>query len=141
MAERSLFVDLKYLPPHTRMAGGRHYVDVPTKRHGPESCSAYPCGRVCQASTVLSPPVCGGDSGIDPPWCMFAPYGPLDFDRPTSVTDIETLLRTLGVGWAGRPDLVVVSGRRTTVPIPAAYGANVCLVPRLCSGAQQVAHP
>lgn len=51
---RRCFVDLKYLPPHTRMIGGKHYVEAVFESARVEGCHRYSRGELCQRSSIYS---------------------------------------------------------------------------------------
>jgi Beta protein len=112
---RPCFVDLKYLPPQTRMAGGRHYVDVVFETARTEGCSAIPVVSFANDAAFITAvaAVIGRDRrGV----CLRLTAS--DFDRPALATDIENLLRTLGIGWA-EADLVIDLGTPNYVPLAA----------------------
>jgi hypothetical protein len=112
---RRCFVDLKFLPPNTRMAGGRHYVDVVFETARNEGCSAVPvvsfendAAFVAAAAATVRLDALGV--------CLRLVSA--DFDRPALLADTEALLRTLGVGWA-EADLVIDLVTPSYVPISA----------------------
>ena len=127
---RRCFVDLKYLPPATRLMGGRHYVDAVFATARAEGCGAIPVvgfandpAFVAAVAAVIQL----DRRGV----CLRLSL--IDFDRPALTTDIENTLRTLGVGWA-ETDLVIDLGTPNFVPI-AAYvrtlPALLSLIPTL----------
>ena len=112
---RSCFVDLKYLPPYTRLAGGQHCVEGVFAAARAEGCNAVPVvsfandpAFVAAVTTVNRQ----DQRGV----CLR--LGMPDFDRPSFLADIGTLLRLLGVGWA-ETDLVVDFGTPNYIPIAA----------------------
>ncbi len=127
---RPCFVDLKYLPPYTRMAGGKHYVDAVFEAARVEGCAAIPVvsfGNDAAYIAAVAAVVRLDQRGA----CLRLTMA--DFDRTALARDIETLLRTLGIGWA-EADLVIDLGTPNYLPI-AAYvrtmSALLGLVPSL----------
>ncbi len=110
---RPCFVDLKYLPPDTRMAGGRHYVDIVFETARAEGCAAIPV--VSFANDVAFLTAVGGVIRQDGRGVCFR-LTLADFDRPALTSDIENLLRPLVGGW-GEADLVIDLGAPNYVPI------------------------
>jgi hypothetical protein len=112
---RPCFVDLKFLPAHTRMAGGRHYVEAVFEAARVEGCAATPA--VSFANDVAFIAAVGAVIRLDQRGVCLR-LGMSDFDRPALTSDINTLLRTLGVGWA-EADLVIDLGTPNYLPMTA----------------------
>ncbi len=120
---RPCFVDLKWLPAHTRMAGGGHCVEAVFAASRAENCVTIPVvsfasdpAFIASVATIIR---------IDRRGVCLR-VGMLDFDRPALSADIEVLLRRLGVTWA-ETDLVVDFGTPNFIP----YAAFVRTVPTL----------
>lgn len=112
---RSCFVDLKFLPPHTRMAGGHHYVDAVFNAARTEGCATIPVVSFASDAAFLTAAASAvrlDRRGV----CLRLALA--DFDRPALASDIEDRLRTLGIGWA-EADLVIDLGTPNYVPIAA----------------------
>jgi hypothetical protein len=112
---RPCFVDLKYLPPYTRLADGQHYVEGVFAAARAEGCNAVPVVSFAN-DTAFVAAVTTVNRQDQRGVCMR--LGMQDFDRPSFLADIGTLLRSLGVGWA-ETDLVVDFGAPNYIPIAA----------------------
>jgi hypothetical protein len=106
---RRCFVDLKYLPPNTRMEGGLHYVEATMASARAEGCSAVPVVSFANDAALLSS-VAGVVRQDRRGVCFRLVLA--DFNRRNLAADIETLLRPLVEGWS-EVDLVIDTG--TTV--------------------------
>ena len=127
---RQCFVDLKYLPPHTRMAGGRHYVDVVFETARAEGCAAIPVVGFANDPAFIA--AVAAVVRLDQRGVCVR-LGMIDFDRVGLASEIEAMLRTLGVGWA-EADLVIDLGTPNYLPIAAfvrLMSALLGLVPAL----------
>ena len=127
---RSCFVDLKYLPTRTRMASGTHYVDAVFEAARVEGCTAIPVVSFVNDPSFIA--AVGTVVRIDQRG-MCLRLSMSDFDRSALASDIEALLRTLGVGWA-EVDLVIDLGTPNYLPITAyvrLMSALMDLVPAL----------
>lgn len=112
---RPCFVDLKYLPPYTRMAGGRHYVDAVFDAARTEGCAAIPVVSFANDAAFLT--AAAAAVRLDQRGACLR-LALTDFDRAALASDIEGMLRTLGIGWA-EADLVIDLGTPNYVPIAA----------------------
>jgi hypothetical protein len=112
---RACFVDLKYLPLQTRLAGGRHYVEGVFADARNEGCTATPV--VSFANDMPFTTAVAAVNRMDNRGVCLR-LGMLDFDRPSLTADISSLLQALGVGWA-ETDLVVDFGTPNYMPIGA----------------------
>jgi hypothetical protein len=112
---RRCFVDLKYLPPHTRMADGRHYVEVVFETARSEGCSAIPVISFASDAAFLAAvgTVCRLDRrGI----CLR--LGLADFDRTQFAMDVSNVLQQF-VSDLADVDLMIDLGTPNYVPIAA----------------------
>jgi hypothetical protein len=110
---RPCFVDLRYLPAHTRMVGGRHYVDVVFETARVEACAAIPVLSFSNDAAFIA--AVGRVTHLDRRGvCLRLTLS--DFDRPALATDIENILRPLVGGWA-EADLVIDLGTPNYIPI------------------------
>lgn len=110
---RPCFVDLKYLPPQTRMIGGRHYVGVVFETARNEGCSAIPVVSFANDAAFIT--AVGVVTSLDRRGvCLRLTLA--DFDRPALAADVGNLLRGLVGGW-GEADLVIDVGTPNYVPI------------------------
>jgi hypothetical protein len=127
---RPCFVDLKYVPPTTRLAGGIHFVEgvfADIRASGAQAIpvitlSSDPPFLAAAASVVRA-----DNKGV----CLR--LNPDDFDRGTFAADIEGLLRQIGATWADA-DLVIDFGTPTYTPITAfvrLLSSTITLVPAL----------
>ena len=112
---RRCFVDLKYLPPATRLAGGRHYVEAVFETARTEGCSAVPVVSFGNDAAFLA--AVGAVAGIDRRGVCFR-VGLADFDRPLLAPDIDNLLRPLAAS-AGDVDLIIDMATPNYLPIAA----------------------
>jgi len=112
---RDCFVDLSFIPLTTRMNDGHHFVEAVFANAREESCSAIPVvgfgsdsAYVSAIANVIRLDKRGG--------CIRLRIN--DFDRPSLSSDIEGLLRAIGVGWA-EADLIIDLGTPIYVPLAA----------------------
>jgi hypothetical protein len=112
---RDCFVDLKYLPLQTRLAGGRHYVECVFADARNEGCTATPV--VSFASDMPFFSAVAAVNQLDKRGVCLR-LGLQDFDRPSLTTDITSLLQVVGVGWA-ETDLIIDFSTPNYVPISA----------------------
>lgn len=112
---RPCFVDLRHIPPHTRMAHGGHYVEAVFADTRDQGCTAIPVVSLGSDPAFINATAAVlrvDRRGV----CLRLAI--TDFDRPALAGDIERLLRTLGVGWPDA-DLVIDLGTPNYVPIAA----------------------
>ena len=112
---RPCFVDLKYLLPHTRLAGGQHCVEGVFASARAEGCNTVPVVSFANDAAFVAA-VATVNRQDHRGVCLR--LGMQDFDRPSFLSDIDTLLRSLSVGWA-ETDLVVDFGAPHYIPIAA----------------------
>ena len=113
--DRPCFVDLKYLPPETRMVNGSHYVDAVFTAAREERCLTIPV--ICFANDdafldAVAVEVFTERRGV----CLRLALA--DFDRPALFADVEKLLGRFALSWADA-DLVIDLGTPNFLPINA----------------------
>lgn len=112
---RSCFVDLRYIGASERMADGSHPVGRVFELARAEGCSPVPVVALHSDATfrqAVASIVRADNRGIAIRLQLE------DFDRPTLVTDIEGVLRDMGVGFAGA-DLIVDLADKQFLPVTA----------------------
>lgn len=112
---RRCFVDLSLLHPATRMEGGDHCVDVVFADARDEGCATIPVVALSSDRMFIravAAVVRTDRRGV----CLRVKAA--DFDRSDLTSDIEGLLRALGVGWA-EADLVIDFETPSYVPMAA----------------------
>ena len=112
---RPCFVDLKYLPPSTRMICGRHCVETVFEATRNEGCRAVPVLSFESDAAFIAAVVAviqHDRRGV----CFRLALS--DFDRPRMAQDLEALLVRLGLGWE-EADLILDFGSANYLPIAA----------------------
>lgn len=112
---RTCFVDMKYIDPATRMAGGQHFLEALFDLARAEGCSAIPVISLNSDDAYLAATariVITDRRGA----CLRLAMA--DFDRPNLMSDIAGVLTRIGIGYPDT-DLVIDLAAPNFQPINA----------------------